>query len=79
VTLLDDIAGLAKRERPCDVAVVLSRLSPDEVVALDAALTADVKAIPSTKIAAALRKNGHQITDDAVQAHRRAGGCSCPS
>jgi hypothetical protein len=64
----------AKKGPPCSVGVIIEQLSPDDVAALNAALSDH--AITGRAITAALTSEGHKVRDHAVNRHRR-GLCMC--
>lgn len=60
----------------CQFATVRNTLDDDDRQTLDAWMAADPKDVPGANIARALRKEGHKITDQALNRHRR-NDCDC--
>ena len=75
MSLLDAISAENITHGPkCTVATIKPSLSPADAADLESAFA--TPAFTAAAIARALRKNGHRITDNTVQRHRR-GECGC--
>lgn len=74
---LADAFAAAERKRngpQCRVGLLLSELDADDRVALETALLGTTY---STVLAEVLSQQGHEITDDPINRHRK-GRCKCP-
>lgn len=77
--LIDDLSKIEIPVSPCGVARLFETLPPDESKALIQAV--DDLMLPASRIAYALKNNGHPISTRTIQRHRARGTakdcCAC--